>query len=49
MRSDLIDTIIHLRYQLVKQNKNFKNGDREKVDESYYLLDKLEKNIKFFE
>lgn len=39
----VIDLIIRLRYQL---SQSLKNKDTEEVKEIYFLLDKLEKNIK---
>ena len=39
----MIDLIINLRYQL---SKSLKNRDTKKVKKIYFLLDKLEKDIK---
>lgn len=39
----IIDLIISLRYRL---SQNFKNENPKKVKEIYFLLDKLEKDIK---
>lgn len=42
----LIDLIIRLRYEMLKEGNHINKSNKKKINEFYYLLDELEKNVK---